>query len=187
MRDQDCGALFIISQRCVVPSHQRTLSLLVCRIHRTHLSLLSSDLYVFALFTFLPANKLCLSPFAIRGGRRPANLPLPTTPLRAVRVSRLLRSQKIKLAMWQRPRLLDDPFTTLSPETLPSTTFKWANRATLSSRFSRFRFTPLKIGVLLFILGSFVLVRDCISGSDVVVSHVNQQSICTYREAGFAS
>lgn len=73
------------------------------------------------------------------------------------------------LAMWQQPKLLDDPFTTPTPETPPSTTFKWANRGTRPTRFSRFRFTPFKVGVALLIIGSLVVTRDRFPGSGVLV------------------
>ncbi|CZR69875.1 uncharacterized protein PAC_19775 [Phialocephala subalpina] len=79
--------------------------------------------------------------------------------------------------MWERPRLLDDPFTTPSPETRPSTDFKWVNRVTRHTsvsglrptRFSGLRITPFRVSIALLILGSFILVRDWIPGSKVVV------------------
>ncbi|KUJ13639.1 uncharacterized protein LY89DRAFT_590826 [Mollisia scopiformis] len=75
--------------------------------------------------------------------------------------------------MWERPRLLDDPFTTPSPETPPSTNFKWA-RVSRPARFSGLRFSPFRIGIALVVFGSFILVRDWIprSGGLVNISNV---------------
>jgi hypothetical protein len=56
----------------------------------------------------------------------------------------------------------DDPFSASLPETPPSTAIKWANRAARPSRFSGLRLTRLRIGILLLLTGSFVLIHDWI-------------------------
>lgn len=62
--------------------------------------------------------------------------------------------------MLQRPHFTDDPFSSLLPKTPPSTTVKWANQLTRPSRFSGLRLTPLRIGILLLLIGFFVLIQD---------------------------
>ena len=74
----------------------------------------------------------------------------PTLPLRVY--SKMLQS----------PRFNDDPFSSPLPETPPSIAVKWANRVVRPSRFSGLRLTPIRIGILLLLTGSFVLVHTWI-------------------------
>jgi hypothetical protein len=64
--------------------------------------------------------------------------------------------------MLQKSRFSDDPFSSPLPETPPSTAVKWAKRVARPSRFSGLRLTPLRIGILLLLAGSFVLIHDWI-------------------------
>lgn len=68
-------------------------------------------------------------------------------------------STSARSKMLQRDRFNDDPFSSPLPETPPSTAVKWANRVARPSRFSGLRLTPLRIGILLFFIGGFILIR----------------------------
>jgi hypothetical protein len=62
--------------------------------------------------------------------------------------------------MLKKSRVSYHPFSSPLPETFPSTAAKWSMRVARPSRFSGLRLTPARIGILILLTCSLVVIHD---------------------------